>query len=330
MNPIIEQAREVMRVELDALRATIDSLDERFAEAMRLLREREGKIIVTGVGKSGLIGQKIAATLSSTGSLAVFMHAADGIHGDLGVVARGDVVLALSHSGETEEVLSNMPAFRRIGAKVVALVGNQRSRLARMSDAVIPLVAPREADHLKLAPTSSALACLAVGDAIAALLSKWRGFQAEDFALYHPGGQLGRRLLLLVRDLMIPLERTPMIEPEAGMYEALGVVCKGGIGAVLIVDSLAERLLKGIITDGDLRRAAYRRRDEYFDLCCRDIMTPTPVTIRPEARAEEALRLMEDRPGQITELPVVDEAGRVIGIIRLHDLLQIGFRAEES
>lgn len=327
---ILDEAREVLRVESHALLSTIKNLDERFERAMRLLRRRKGKIVVTGVGKSGLIGQKIAATLNSTGSLAVYMHAADGIHGDLGVVAAGDIVLALSHTGETEEVLSNLPTIRRVGAKVIALVGDECSRLARMADVAVILAVPKEADHLNLAPTSSALAALAIGDAIAALLSKWQKFRPEDFALYHPGGQLGRRLLLRVRDLMRGKDETPTITPDADVHEVLDALMRkvdvSAFGVALVMRSKRDRQLVGMITDGDLRRAMLERGEEVFSLKARDLMTRDPTTIGPEAKAEEALRLMEDRPSKIKELPVVSKQGKVLGLIRLHDLLQIGFR----
>jgi arabinose-5-phosphate isomerase len=331
----IDEAREVMRLELRALQATMRGLDRRFEQAMRLLKKRDGKIVVTGVGKSGLIGQKLAATFSSTGSPAVFMHAADGIHGDLGIVGADDVVLALSHSGESEEILAILTPIHRIGAKIIALVGDDKSRLARMSDAVVILAVPKEADHLNLAPTSSALAALSVGDAMAALLSKWRKFRPEDYALYHPGGQIGRRLLLRVRDLMHDLSETKQLTPSATFEEVIEGLTQtvpgaGHLGAVLILRSKRDRRLAGIITDGDMRKAMFERRGKAFDLTARDLMCRRPTTIGPEAKAEEALRLMEDRPSQIKELPVVDAKGKTLGLLRLHDLLQIGFRSNED
>ncbi len=328
----IEEARQVLSVEISAMKSTADGLDERFAHAMDLLHSRNGKIIVSGIGKSGLIAQKMAATFSSTGTPAVFMHAADAIHGDLGIVAPEDVVIVLSHSGETEETLSIIPALRRIGAKVIALVGNGRGRLAQLADAVVTVAAPKEADHLNLAPTASAVAALAIGDAMAALLSKWRGFRPEDFALYHPGGQLGRRLLLHVKDLMHGVEVTPCVHADANFDAIVEAMTRhvpgaGALGAVLVVEQ--DKLL-GIITDGDMRRSMAQMRSEIFGKCAGDLMTRNPISIQPEAKAEEALRLMEDRPSQIRELPVIDGGKRVLGLIRLHDLLQIGFSARAA
>lgn len=328
----VEEARQVLRVEMSALEMTLENLDEKFAHAMDLLRDRKGKIIVSGIGKSGLIAQKIAATFCSTGSPAVFLHAADAIHGDLGVVAPDDVVIVLSHSGETEETLLIIPALRRIGARVVALVGNGRARLAQMADAVITVAVPQEADHLNLAPTSSTLTALAIGDAIAALLSKWRNFQAEDFALYHPGGQLGRRLLLRVCDLMRKVEDAPIVFPDSSFDEVVAGLTKqvpgaGALGAVLVVNSAEDRTLQGIITDGDMRRAMGRMRGEIFSRRASELMTKNPTCIGLEAKAEQALELMENRPSQIRELPVLDAQGRVAGLLRLHDLLQIGFHS---
>ncbi|MCX7016926.1 MAG: CBS domain-containing protein [Candidatus Sumerlaeota bacterium] len=210
-------------------------------------------------------------------------------------------------------------------------MGNDQSRLAQWADAAVVLVAPEEADHLKLAPTSSALAALAIGDTMAALLSKWRGFRPEDFALYHPGGQLGRRLLLRVRDLMRGRDEATVLTPGADIHEVVTGLTKparrsGALGAVLIQRSARDRRLAGIITDGDMRRALLQREAAVFALKARDLMTRRPTTIGPDAKAEEALRLMEDRPSQIAVLPVIDARERILGLLRLHDLLQIGFR----
>ncbi len=332
MNAIAE-ARAVLRVEIRALELTQKGLDEKFTQAMELLRTRKGKIVVSGIGKSGLIGQKMAATFSSTGSPAVFLHAADAIHGDLGVVDPHDVVIMLSHSGETEETLTIIPALRRIGAKVIALVGNGRARLAQMADAMVVVAVPKEADHLNLAPTSSALTALAIGDAMAALLSKWRGFRPEDFALYHPGGQLGRRLLLCVADLMHKVDEVPLVTPQAKFDEIVAGLTKnvpgaGALGAVLVVKSGRDHTLAGIITDGDMRRSMARFREKIFQMTAGELMTSNPISITQEAKAEEALELMENRPSQIRELPVLDKEGRVAGLLRLHDLLQIGFHSQ--
>jgi arabinose-5-phosphate isomerase len=319
---ILDEAREILRKEILALGNSSKALDQNFVSVVQLIRRSEGKVVVTGVGKSGLIGQKIAATMASTGTMAVFMHAADAIHGDLGTVGPKDVVLALSHSGQTDEILDLIEPIRRIGAQIVALVGDAESELARAADYVIRLDVPEEADHLNLAPTASALAALGIGDALAGVLSRLRGFCHDDFALYHPGGAIGRRLLLKVKDLMHRGDQHPLLTPSAGMDEVLTELTEKRLGGVNIVDNLRSRRLVGLIVDGDLKRLL-KQREKFFDLKAGDVMTRNPVTVQAEDKAVHALELMENRPSQIYVLPVVNEKGRAVGMLRMHDLMRV-------
>lgn len=321
---ILKRAREIMGEEKEALALTLAATDARFARAVQLIERSRGKLVVTGVGKSGLIAQKITATLNSTGTTAVFMHGGDAIHGDLGVLDRRDVVLALSMSGSTIEIVSNLPTIARVGAKLVAIVGDLNSPLARAADAVIPVVIRREACSMNLAPTSSTIAMLALGDALALVLSELRDFRPEHFALYHPGGQLGRRLLLRVRDLMHGGDENPMATPSSPMTEITDLLTRSRLGAVNVVRDRRGRRLAGIVTDGDVR-LALGRGPEFFQLRAADVMTPDPVTIEADTLASRALELMENRSTQISVLPVVDKAGRCVGLVRVHDLLQLGF-----
>ena len=319
---ILNEARAILGKEVQALENSMQSLDDGFIRAVRLIQRSKGKVVVTGIGKSGLIGQKIAATMASTGTVAIFMHAVDALHGDLGTVGRDDVVLAMSHSGQTLELLDLILPIRRIGAKIVAMVGHPESDLARAADCVIRLNVPEEADHLNLAPTASALAALGLGDALAGVLSKLRKFRHEDFALYHPGGSIGRKLLLTVKDLMHSGKEHPMVVPGAGVDEVLAELTEKRLGGVNVVEDRRSRRLLGIVTDGDLKRGL-KRRERFFDMKASDLMTPNPTTVQATDKAAHALQLMEDRPFQISVLPVVNEKGRAVGMLRMHDLLKV-------
>lgn len=319
----IRQAQAVLDEEIEALRLTRSAIGDSFVRAIKLILTARGKVVVSGVGKSGLVGQKIAATLSSTGTSAVFMHAAEGIHGDLGMIAKDDVVLALSFSGSTIEILSNLPTIKRIGARVIAMVGDPASPLARAADVVLPVAIRREACPMNLAPSSSTAAMMALGDALALVLTEMRRFRPEDFALYHPGGALGRRLLLKVENLMHTTNELPLALPTTPLTGVVDMLTRSSLGAINIVRSARDRRLAGIITDGDIRRAL-ARREEFFSLRARDIMTPKPITVRGEMSAAEALELMENRKSQISVLPVVDARGQALGLVRVHDLLQAG------
>ncbi|NQU41896.1 KpsF/GutQ family sugar-phosphate isomerase [bacterium] len=319
---ILAEARNIIRKELQAVENTSNALDDGFVGAVQMIHNSKGKVVVTGVGKSGLIGQKIAATMSSTGTVAVYLHATDALHGDLGMVGENDVVLALSHSGQSDEILALITPIRRIGAKIVAMVGRSESDLAQAADFVIRLDVPCEADHLNLAPTASAVATLAVGDAMAGCLSKLKGFRDIDFARYHPAGAIGRRLLLRVKDLMHCGPENPMVTPEADVEEIIAVLTEKRLGGVNVVSDPDSCRLEGIIVDGDIRRAL-KFREKFFDLKAADIMTRNPTVIHAEEMAVHALELMENRPFQIAFLPVLNAEERAIGVLRLHDLLKM-------
>jgi arabinose-5-phosphate isomerase len=317
---ILDAARAIMDKEIEGLNNTRNALDKGFVQAVKLIFASPGKVVITGVGKSGLIGQKIAATMASTGQVAVFMHPVDALHGDLGMVGANDIVLAMSHSGQSVEILDIILPIRRIGAKIVAMVGNPESELAVQSDCIIRLDVSEEADHLNLAPTSSALAALSVGDALAGVLSQQRKFRHEDFALYHPGGSIGRRLLLTVADLMHAGDDHPCVTPGAGVEDVLDLLTEKRLGGVNVIADKRSRKLVGIITDGDLKRSL-KKREAFFDLKASDLMTQNPTTVCSEDKAAHAMSLMENRPHQISVLPVVDKKGRAVGMLRMHDLL---------
>ncbi|HBF33000.1 TPA: KpsF/GutQ family sugar-phosphate isomerase [Candidatus Sumerlaeota bacterium] len=319
---ILEDARELLQKEILALQETTDALDESFVQAVRLIQNAKGKVVVSGVGKSGLIGQKIAATMSSMGTVAVFLHPTDALHGDLGMVNEGDVIIAISHSGTSDEILAIIAPLRRIGAKIIAMVGNVNSELALAADGILRLVVHEEADHLNLAPTASALATLALGDAVAGCLSKLRNFKHEDFAKYHPAGAIGRRLLLTVRDLMHGGDELPIVLPDATVDEVLTVLTDKRLGGVNVVTNRETMQLAGVITDGDLKRAL-KQREKFFSLCAADMMTKNPTVVCEEDMASHALELMENRPFQILVLPVLSKPGAVVGLLRLHDLLKM-------
>lgn len=281
--------------------------------------ENGGKIIVTGVGKSGKVGQKIAATLSSTGSLAVFLHPTEGIHGDLGVVQSHDAVLALSYTGNTEELVRLLPSLKSLRVPVIGIGGNSQSKLARQCDVWLDGEVEQEACPHNLAPTSSTTLALALGDALAVALMQLRGFDAKSFAQNHPGGSLGNRLTLRLTELMHT--DLPIIGPGASMDEVVVVMTRRMLGAVLVTEGGAPKArLLGIITDGDLRRAL-RHKERFFALTAELVMTRQPVSASPGMLARAALDLMENRPSQISELPVVDEEGNIQGLVRLHDLV---------
>ena len=291
--------------------------------ALKILQEtleKGRKIVVTGIGKSGKIGEKIAATLSSTGSLAVFLHPTEGLHGDLGIVAEGDCILAISHTGNTEELIRLIPSLKTRKARILALCGHPESRLVKSADAWIDSGISQEACPHNLAPTSSTTLALALGDAIAVSLMRLRGFDAQAFALNHPGGSLGARLTLTVADLMHPIsESVSALSSGATMDEVLLITTRQKLGAVLITE--ADGRLAGLITDGDIRRAL-SHRERFFTLRAEEVMTREPVTTTPEELAWTALEKMENRPSQINVLPVVHADGKAAGILRLHDLVR--------
>ena len=316
-----EKVKEILRIEANAIERASANLDsENVVRAVDLLKQCVGKVIVCGVGKSGVIGQKIAQTMTSTGTVAVFVNPSDALHGGLGVVAADDVVIALSNSGETEELLAILPTFRQRDVKIIAIVGNDVSTLARHADAMLDASVDKEACPLNLAPTASTTVALAIGDALAMALMEAKGLTAEDFAANHPAGKLGKRLTLKVRDLM---HDSPNISKCANWLDVVKAISNSGLGAVNVIDE-TSRLL-GIITDGDLRRTIGRTSpDEFSSLTADVMMTASPISVSPEILAFDALRLMEDRPSQISVLPVVDPNGNCVGLLRLHDVVRSG------
>ena len=308
---MLEQARQVLRIEAEAVLEQVERIDEHFKAAVEMIMACPGRTVITGMGKSGIIGRKMAATLASTGTPSFYLHPAEGIHGDLGMVTEGDVVIALSNSGETGEVLHILPSLRRIGAKLIAMVGNPNSTLAKNSDIVLNVGVTREACPLGLAPTSSTTAALAYGDALAlALLSK-RKFTASQFAVFHPGGSLGRKLLLTVEDIMHSGTENPLVKADISVQDALFVITDKGLGAVSVVDD--DNKMLGVLTDGDIRRPVT------------ELMTASPKTITKEKLAAQALHIMEsNRPKPITVLPVVDAENHVIGLLHMTDLVRQG------
>jgi arabinose-5-phosphate isomerase len=317
---LLKRAAEVLRVESNGILSMIDHLDESFVRAVVLLGGCRGKVVVTGVGKSGLICRKIAATLASTGTPSFFIHAGDGVHGDLGMVMKDDVILALSNSGETDELLKVLPHFKFHGLKVIVMTGNPESTLAKAGDVVLNVGVRDEACPLGLAPTTSTTAALAMGDALAVVLLEEKGFNEADFAVRHPGGTLGRRLLLRVEDLMCRGNQLPLVQDITSVKEALFEITSKRLGVTGVVD--AEGKLVGVITDGDLRRGLHRRGD-ILALQAKDLMTSNPKTIPADTLATEAVAVMERFA--ITSLFVLEGGNkRPRGIVHLHDLVKAG------
>lgn len=312
------RGRRVVRIEAQAVAALARRIGPAFDRAVAALLDCRGKVVVTGIGKSGAVGRKIAATLASTGTPALYLHAAEAGHGDLGVLDRDDLVLAVSHSGESDELAAVLPAIRRLGLPVIALTGVPASTLGRFADVVLDVSVRAEACPLNLAPTASTTATLAMGDALAVAAYEARGFSARDFAARHPGGALGRALLVRVSDLMHTGAAVPAVRVGATMRAALVEMTRKRLGVTTVLDRRGR--LVGILTDGDLRRILQRDPPGLLDIPVERLMTPRPRTIGADVLAAEALRRMEER--KITSLVVVDPRGRVLGIIHLHDILE--------
>lgn len=313
--PARREARRVLEIEAAAIRSLADSLDDGFDTAVAVMHGTTGRVVVTGIGKSGIVGQKIAATLASTGTPSFFLHPSEAIHGDLGMILAGDVVLALSHSGESAEIVALLPHVRRRGAKLVALTGRRGSTLGLEADAVVEAAIHEEACPLNLAPTASTAAQLAMGDALAMALSVEKGFRPEDFAALHPGGKLGKRFLK-VADLMHAGSDLPLVGLAAPMKDVVYEMSKKRLGITGVVD--ADGRLAGVVSDGDLRRLLEREGEGAWGTDAAGAMNRAPKTIASGAFATEALRLMEER--KITSLFIVGEDGRPKGIVHLHDL----------
>lgn len=315
---VIEQAKRVLKIEAEAISALTERINESFVKAVDLIFFCKGKIVVTGVGKSGLIGQKIASTLASTGTPSFFMHPAEGVHGDLGMLSKNDVVIAISNSGESGEISQIIPVVKRMGLPLISMTGNRSSTLAKSGDAVLDISVKEEACPLGLAPTASTTATLAMGDALAVAVLDKRGFNKEDFALLHPGGSLGKRLLVRVSDLMHTGEAIPLVTENTIMKVALFEITSKRLGVTGVIDD--EGFLEGTITDGDLRRAMEKGLD-VLNKKASEIMTRNPKKVDAYALAAEALQKMEQH--SITSLFVMD-GEKVAGIVHLHDLLKAG------
>lgn len=316
---ILRRAREVLNIEIQGLLSLVDRLDQNFFDAIELLGSCRGKVVVTGVGKSGLICRKIAATLASTGTASFFLHSGDALHGDLGMVMKGDVILAVSNSGETEEVIKIIPHFKRNALKLIVMTGNPESTLAKAADVILDISVKEEACPLGLAPTASTTATLAMGDALAVVLLETKGFNEEDFAMRHPGGILGRRLLLRVEDLMHRGDKLPLVSEDTPIKDALFEITSKRFGVTGVVDGAGK--LTGVITDGDLRRGLENKGD-IFRYSAQHLMTRNPKTIAADSLAAQAVALMEQHT--ITCLFVLQNDRTPFGVIHLHDLLKAG------
>ncbi len=315
-------ATAVLKTEADSITALIARIDDDFVRACEFMLACEGRVVVTGMGKSGHIGSKVAATLASTGTPAFFMHPGEASHGDLGMITAKDVVLAYSNSGETGELRTILPLIRRAGVPMIALTGNPDSTLAREADVHIDVSVSKEACPLGLAPTASTTAALAMGDALAVSLLETRGFTAEDFALSHPGGSLGRRLLLHVSDIMHADSAIPLVTGEQPMSDALVEMTRKGLGMVVVVDSYDKLQLRGVFTDGDLRRMLDHGEINLHQMRVKEHMTTPCQTVQCNRLAAEALQILDEY--KINALPVVDDAGCVVGAFNMHDLLRAG------
>ncbi len=318
---ILERARRIFEIESEAILRLRERLNEDFVKAVNLILDCRGKVIVTGIGKSGLVSQKIASTFACSGTPAFFLHPAEGLHGDIGMIARDDVIIAVSNSGETEELIKILPIIKRFGLKLISMTGNRESELARNGDVVLDIGVEQEACSLGLVPTASTAATMAMGDALAITVLERRGFCEDDFALLHPGGSLGKKLLLRVSDLMHQHDKTPMVFEKDSMKLVLLEMTSKRLGVTGVCNAAHD--LIGIVTDGDLRRTLEKGID-ILQTTARDVMTPAPKTISQDALAAEALRCMELH--SITSLFVSEATPpcRVDGIVHLHDILREG------
>lgn len=320
MEKIIQDGKEVIRIESDAVKNLESKIDENFYKAVDTILKTKGRVIISGVGKSGIIARKIVATMNSTGTPALFMHPSDAIHGDLGMVRNDDVVILISKSGSTPEIVRIFPVLRRIGTKIIALVGDMKSFLAKEADIVLDVSVEEEACPYDLAPTSSTTATLVMGDALAIALLKAKNFTKEQFAFYHPGGTLGRRLTLKVEEIMTKGENVPIVNQDVDLHSAILEMTSKRLGATCVVDNNGK--LVGIITDGDLRRAM-EKYPNLSELKAKDVMGKNPKSIKPDVLASYAIQLMETY--KITQLICIDDENHPIGMVHLHDLVNLGF-----
>ena len=316
---LINSAKEVFDIEANSVLKLKERLGEDFIRAIEIIYSSKGKVVVTGMGKSGLIGRKIASTLCSTGTPAVFLHPAESTHGDSGIISRNDVVIAISNSGETQELLNLLPLIIRFNVPIIGITGGLNSTLAQKSDVVLDISVEREACPLNKAPTASTTVTLAMGDAIAVCLLKKRGFSYEDFLLFHPSGSLGKGILYKVGELMVAGEKLPLVSQEVSFSDAIRTVSEKRLGTALLIDENSK--LTGVLTDGDIRRAVIKHPD-VGNLKVKDVMTKNPKTIGINELCAKALAVMEKY--SITSLAVVDESGSHIGLLHIHDLLRAG------
>lgn len=315
---ILELAKNIYTIEIESLIERRNKLTDKFVEAVYKILECKGKIVITGIGKTGLIGKKISATFASTGTTSIFMNSTEGLHGDLGIINQEDIVIAISNSGESDEILSIIPAIKNIGAYIIAMTGNEKSRLAKEANLVLNTHVNEEGCPLNLAPMSSTTNALVMGDALAGCLMKVRNFSPQNFAMYHPGGSLGRKLLTKVENLMKIGEELAISSENTSMEDLVILMNEKKLGVVCIIEK--EKLV-GIITEGDIRRAL-KHKEEFFKLKAKDIMTQNYTKVDKDVMATEALSIMEDRPHQINVLPVFDK-DKFIGVIRIHDLVKV-------
>lgn len=320
MDNILNIAKRVLKIEADAVLALIERLNSNFEKAVEIIYRSKGRVVVTGMGKSGLVGKKIAATLASTGTPAFFLHPAEASHGDLGMVTSNDVIIAISNSGETEELAGLIPFLKRFNVSLISMTGSPNSTLSKAADVNLDISIKEEACPLGIVPTASTAATMAMGDALAVALLTKRGFNEEDFAFFHPGGSLGKKLFIKVGDLMHTGDALPVISPDTSMTGAVMEISSKRLGVAIVVD--ADKKILGIITDGDVRRGIEKWGKGFFDMSSEAVMTRNPKTISEEELAAKALSIMEKL--SITSLAVPDENGRAVGIIHLHDILRKG------
>jgi len=320
MENILDIAKKVLKIEADAVAALTEKLDSSFEKAVETIYKSKGRVVVTGMGKSGLVGKKIAATLASTGTPAFFMHPAEASHGDLGMVTSDDVIIAISNSGETEELSGLIPFLKRFNVGLIAMTGSLNSTLAKSADVHLDVSVKEEACPLGVVPTASTTAALAMGDAIAVALLVKRGLKQEDFAFFHPGGNLGKKLFIKVKDLMHTGDALPFVSPETEMAKAVVEISSKRLGVAIVSD--ASKKIFGVLTDGDIRRGIEKWGKKFFDMKAGEVMTKNPKTISEDELAVKALSIMEKH--SITSIVVPDDNGKAVGIIHMHDILKQG------
>ena len=321
---IYEFFKTSYNLQIQELQANINNIKkDSLLNAIDIILNCKGKLACSGMGKSGLIAQKLAATFSSLGMPAFFLHPGEALHGDLGVLQQDDVLLVIAKSGESDEVVQMLQVVKKMGNKIISILGNPNSRAGKLSDVIINAFVNREADPLNLAPTSSTTVSLVIGDSLASTIAKVKNFKPENFAFYHPAGQLGKRLLLNVEDLLILDQGEPIISVSATMKELIETITKPNLGGAIVVDN--HRKIIGIVTDGDLRRAILKFGN-ILDRKIEEIMTKNPICVKKGTKAIDALHIMEDRPSQISVLPVIDDEDKPIGLIRIHDLIKAGLQ----